>query len=232
MVLDRPDTGSQPTASEEHGGGGGDAGTFAVSPEALQRYEEAVFRVTLDGRIEPANPVAEEFAKRLPESDLTRLRSTAAASQTAGRALVDMVDVGEVGSQQNLQVTLVPLSDGRGTLVFIRDLTLDNSLRVALVDSRRRYKDFIEISTDFTWETNAAGQFAFVPPRGALGYTADALMALEPKSLVATKPATEDDVPFLSQRRIENEETWLRRNDGRTACVIISAMPLRSKGGE
>jgi PAS domain-containing protein len=104
MVLDRPDTGSQPTASEEHGGGGGDAGTFAVSPEALQRYEEAVFRVTLDGR---------------------------------------------------------------GTLVFIRDLTLDNSLRVALVDSRRRYKDFIEISADFTWETNAAGQFAFVPPRGA-----------------------------------------------------------------
>lgn len=235
MALSRDDAGGQPSATQEQGGDGGggaiNAGRLAVLPEALQRYEEAVFRVALDGKMEPANPVAEEFEARLPESDLARLRSTAAVSQSAGRALVDMVDVGKPGNQQNLQVTLVPLSDNRGTLMFVRDLTLDNSLRVALVDSRRRYKDFIEISTDFTWETGPAGRFAFVPPRGALGYTADALMALEPKSLVVTKSTTGDDVPFLAPRRIENEETWLRRSDGRTACVIISAMPLHAKDG-
>jgi diguanylate cyclase (GGDEF)-like protein/PAS domain S-box-containing protein len=234
MALSRTDTGSQPSAMKGRGGeggGGANAGRLAVLPEALQRYEEAVFRIAPDGIIEPANPVAKEFGARLPEADLARLRLTAAASQSAGRALVDMVDVGETGNQQNLQVTLVPLSDNRGTLLFVRDLTLDNSLRVALVDSRRRYKDFIEISTDFTWETGPAGRFAFVPPRGALGYTADALMALEPKSLVVTKSTTGDDVPFLTPRRIENEETWLRRSDGRTACVIISAMPLRAKDG-
>jgi hypothetical protein len=82
--------------------------------------------------------VAEEFKRRLPESDLARLKSAAGASQAAGRALVDMVDVGEADKQQNLQVTLVPLSEGQGTLMFVRDLTLDNSLLSALVDSRRR----------------------------------------------------------------------------------------------
>ncbi len=233
MAFTRPETGSEAPSPEGQGESRTQGtATFSVSPDALQRYEEAVFRVALDGRLEPANPVAEEFAKRLPESDLARLRSTASASQTAGRATVDMIDVGEPGNQQNLQITLVPLTDGRGTLVFLRDLTLDNSLRVALVDSRRRYKDFIEISTDFTWEVTAAGRFAFVPPRGALGYTADALMALEPESLIVNSAAKSEDVPFLTKRRIENEETWLRRSDGRTACVIISAMPLKSSEGE
>lgn len=205
MAFNHADAGSpagsavEPTEDRE-----ADVGPFPVSLEALQRYEEAVFRVALDGQLEPVNPVAKEFAERLPEVDLARLKSAAVASQTASRALVDMVDVGEPGRQQNLQVTLVPLSDNRGTLVFLRDLTLDNSLRVALVDSRRRYKDFVEISTDFTWETGADNRFAFVPPRGALGYTADALMALEPESLVVNKSALGGEVPFLTSRRIEN----------------------------
>lgn len=175
--------------------------------------------------------MAEEFKRRLPESDLARLKSAAGASQAAGRALVDMVDVGEADKQQNLQVTLVPLSEGQGTLMSVRDLTLDNSLRSALVDSRRRYKDFIEISTDFTWETGPDGNFAFVPPRGALGYSADALMSTDPKALIVSKGGTKEEPPFLTTRRIENEELWLRRSDRRSACVVISAMPLRSKDG-
>ena len=55
---------------------------------------------------------------------------------------------------------------------------------MALVDSRRRYKDFTEISTDFAWETGPDNRFTFVPPRGALGHSADALMALNPADLV------------------------------------------------
>jgi diguanylate cyclase (GGDEF)-like protein/PAS domain S-box-containing protein len=205
--------------------------SFEVSPAALERYEEPVFRVLPAGFIEPANPVALEFAARLAPDDMARLKAAADKSTTANRALVDMVDVGPEGKQQNLQVSLVPLRDNGGTLLFVRDLTLDNSLRLALVDSRRRYKDFIEISTDFAWETGGDERFAFVPPRGALGYTADGLMAMEPRQLlVADAPGAE--VPFLTKRRIENEELWLRRPDGRTACVIVSAMPLIARDGK
>jgi len=207
-----------------------DTDTFAVSPAALERYEEAVFRVTPGAGILPANPVAQEFAARLQPADMERLRAAADKALTANRALVDMVDVGAAEKQQNLQVTLVPLRDAGGVLLFVRDLTLDNSLRLALVDSRRRYKDFIEISTDFTWETGPDERFAFVPPRGALGYTADGLMAMDPRGLlVADAPAA--DVPFFTRRRVENEELWLRRPDGRAACVIVSAMPLIARDG-
>lgn len=205
--------------------------SFEVSPAALERYEEPVFRVLPAGFIEPANPVALEFASRLAPADIDRLKAAAAKSASSNRALVDMVDVGTEGKQQNLQVSLIPLRDGGGTLLFVRDLTLDNSLRLALVDSRRRYKDFIEISTDFAWETGADERFAFVPPRGALGYTADSLMATDPRALlVADAPGT--DVPFLAKRRVENEELWLRRPDGRAACVIVSAMPLIARDGK
>lgn len=204
--------------------------SFEVSPAALERYEEPVFRVLPNGGIEPANPVAEEFAARLTPEDMARLKAAADKSTKANRALVDMVDVGTDNKQQNLQVTLVPLRDNGGTLLFVRDLTLDNSLRLALVDSRRRYKDFIEISTDFAWETGPDERFAFVPPRGALGYTADGLMAMEPRALlVAETPGAE--IPFLTRRRVENEELWLRRPDGRAACVIVSAMPLIARDG-
>ncbi len=205
--------------------------SFEVSPAALERYEEPVFRVLPAGFIEPANPVALEFASRLAPADIDRLKAAAEKSSSMNRALVDMVDVGTEGKQQNLQVSLIPLRDGGGTLLFVRDLTLDNSLRLALVDSRRRYKDFIEISTDFAWETGPDERFAFVPPRGALGYTADSLMVTDPRALlVADAPGT--DVPFLARRRVENEELWLRRPDGRAACVIVSAMPLIARDGK
>ncbi|MBY0509464.1 MAG: diguanylate cyclase [Rhodospirillaceae bacterium] len=232
MALDR--AGSSPTSP--HAPGGPQAGTaprslpLGVSAAALQRYEEPVFCVTAEGRIEPANPVAAEFATRLLPEDIARLTAAAVKSKTADRALVDMVDVGRGDKSQNLQVTLVPLDEGQGTLLFVRDLTLDNSLRLALVDSRRRYKDFIDISTDFAWETGADRRFSFVPPRGALGYSADGLMAMEPVALMVTESSSGDS-PFLTRRRIENEEAWLRTSDGRSACVVVSAMPLVARDG-
>ena len=223
--------GSSPSPQTPPAGTAAGSAPLSVSTAALQRYEEPVFCVTLDGRIEPANPVATEFATRLSLEDTARLMAAAAKSKKGERALVDMVDVGCGDKLQNLQVTLVPLDEGRGTLLFVRDLTLDNSLRLALVDSRRRYKDFIDISTDFAWETGADQHFAFVPPRGALGYSADALMASEPLALMVTESAVVGEIPFLTRRRIENEETWLRTIDGRSACVVVSAMPLISRDG-
>ncbi len=227
MALDR--NGATPPASLASKP---NASPFVIAASAVQRYDEAVFCVAPDGAIEPSNPVAAELAANLSREDLSRLAGAAIDAKGLNHARVDMLDVGLGETQQNLQVTLMPLEGGRGTLVFVRDLTLDNSLRRALVDSRRRYKDFIEISTDFSWETSADGRFAFVPPRGALGHSADGLMAMDPAALVVAESAIGGEVPFLTQRRIENEESWLRYSDGRSACVVVSAMPLFSKDGQ
>ncbi|TAL02130.1 MAG: diguanylate cyclase [Rhodospirillaceae bacterium] len=207
------------------------ASVLNVSAAALQRYEEPVFRALRDGTLEAANPLAQTFMARLAPEDLEKLAAAARKSNGHDRAVVDMVDVGGGVDIQHLQVTLVPLAAGVGVLLFIRDLTLDNSLRTALVESRRRYKDFIDISTDFPWETNRNRSFVFVPPRGALGYTPDALIASDPSSLVVGDGILANDQPFLTTRRIENEEFWLKRADGRPACVMVSAMPLLDSRG-
>jgi diguanylate cyclase (GGDEF)-like protein/PAS domain S-box-containing protein len=201
-----------------------------VSAAALQRYEEPVFRALPDGSLEAANPLAQAFLTRLTSADVDKLTAAARKADGHDRAVVDMLDVGGGTTLQHLQITLVPLTGG-GVLLFVRDVTLDNALRTALVESRRRYKDFIDISADFPWETNRNRSFVFVPTRGALGYTPEALMSSDPGSLVAGDTLLNQDLPFLTTRRIENEEFWLKRADGGTACVMVSAMPVLDNNG-
>jgi len=200
-------------------------GVLNVSAAALQRYEEPVFRTLPDGSLEAANPLAQTFLTRLAPVDVDKLAAAARKADGHDRAVVDMLDVGTGTTLQHLQTTLVPLAGG-GVLLFVRDVTLDNALRTALVESRRRYKDFIDISSDFPWETNRNRRFVFVPTRGALGYTPEALIGFDPTALVAGDTLINQDLPFLTTRRIENEEFWLKRADGSTACVMVSAMPV------
>ena len=146
--------------------------------------------MTADNRIEPANPVASEFAERLSKDDMRNSPGDGGSQiQTAERAMVDLVDaVARATASRTCRSPSCRSMPAPASLLFVRDLTLDNSLRLALVDSRRRYKDFIEISTDFAWDTGP-GQPLLLRPRraGALGYSADALMATDPASLVISE---------------------------------------------
>ncbi|TAN51245.1 MAG: GGDEF domain-containing protein, partial [Rhodospirillales bacterium] len=116
-------------------------------------------------------------------------------------------------------------------MVFGRDVTLERNLRMALVESRQRYKDLVEISSDFSWETGLDGRFVFVTPRGALGYSADELVGRPPTDLLAE--GHEDEASLFSTRAaVEDSEMWMRRADGGQSCVLVSAAPLLGPAGE
>jgi hypothetical protein len=68
--------------------------------------------------------------------------------------------------------------------VLARREALDRNLREALVDSRRRYKDLVEVSSDFAWEIGADGAFVFVSPGGALGWQASDLVGQRPQDFL------------------------------------------------
>ena len=145
------------------------------------------------------------------------------------RALVDLMDVGENESVQHLQATFI-LVDGRASaFCFMRGLTLDYSLLRALVYSRRRYRDFVGISSDFTWETGADRRFSYVTPHGALGFSADDMLMIEPARPLAPESANAN--PFFTIDRLEHQESWPRRRDGQTACMVVSALPLIDVNG-
>ena len=201
-----------------------DRAATAISRAALQRHEEAVFEINRAGEINALNPLAAALKDRLAEVDQKKITALAQRTLDQERAIVDLIDVGTAESVQHLQVTLVPIQDRASSYCFVRDLTLDYSLRRALVDSRRRYRDFVEISSDFTWETGADRKFAYVTPHGALGYSADELLAMDPGMVVAPESAAAN--PFLTPERLEHQEIWLRRHDGQVACMVVSALPL------
>ncbi len=134
-----------------------------------------------------------------------------------------------------LDVTVVPILSGQGTpkrvLVLARDLTMERNLRSTLVESRQRYKDLVEISNDFSWEVDADGNFVFVSPQGALGFSAEELVDSPARDLVID-PDEITPFPFATHRRLENVEIWMTQKDGSTACMIISSLPLVKGEGE
>ncbi|MBL8807988.1 MAG: diguanylate cyclase [Rhodospirillales bacterium] len=141
-----------------------------------------------------------------------------------GASRLDTVVVPGTAAPVTLDVGLVPAGDG--VLVLARDVSLAANMRNALADSRRRYKDIVEISSDFAWETDAEGKFAFVSPQGALGWRADDLLGRHPSVFAIDPDDTSVADPFVTRKPIEQTEQWVRRADGQDACVQISAMPL------
>jgi PAS domain-containing protein len=79
------------------------------------------------------------------------------------------------GPDGPMEATFLPLAAGR-VLLLLRPLGFEKALRRSLVESRQRYKDLVEIASDFTWETDAEGCFSFVSPLGALDWSADELV--------------------------------------------------------
>ncbi|MDP4795968.1 MAG: PAS domain S-box protein, partial [Rhodospirillales bacterium] len=128
-----------------------------------------------------------------------------------------------------LEVTALPILDSNGAiekiLVLARDLTMERNLRSTLVESRQRYKDLVEISSDFSWEVDAQGKLIFVSPQGALGFKPDELVGRDVREFVIDA----DDYtpfPFTTTRKLDHVEMWMTNKDGTTACVVVSALPL------
>jgi diguanylate cyclase (GGDEF)-like protein/PAS domain S-box-containing protein len=171
----------------------------------------------------------DELTQRAGRSGLAAVVS---AAQDDGLGRADTIVIAADGAKFTFDVSMVPA--GAGALVLARDVSLAANLRQALSDSRQRFKDLVEISSDFAWETNADGIFTFVSPKGALGWTAADFVGRRASSFIAdalpdrdTKPST----PFTTRTLIDQAELWLQRVDGAPACVSISALPLIGPDG-
>ena len=126
------------------------------------------------------------------------------------------------------RLSLVGWGRRRATPKGDADAHLDQSLRAALVESRSRYKQLVELSSDFAFETDAEGRFTFVSPKGALGYAADELVGRSAAAL-ALDPA--DWVSLFAPRRpIIDAEIWVKTRAGEQALLLITAAPFGVDG--
>jgi len=105
-------------------------------------------------------------------------------------------------------------------------------LRDALLDSRQRWRDLVEMAADFAWETDADGRLTFVAPDPALGWPASELLGSQAEALLAAEDGGAAPFsPFRVQRQRRGVRAWLRRADGSLACMSFAGVPLIGPDG-
>jgi diguanylate cyclase (GGDEF)-like protein len=107
-------------------------------------------------------------------------------------------------------------------------LTAADPLRVALLDSRQRWRDLVTVSADFAYETDAWGRLIFVIPDPVLGWPAGSLVGQPAERLLADGGGFD---PFRVTAPVRHRRVWLRRGDGGVACLTIAAMPIADASG-
>ena len=136
-------------------------------------------------------------------------------------------------TERTLELTLTHIRaeapDGsEGVLVLGRDITGERNVINALVTSRQLYRDLVECSADFGWETDTNGVFSYVSPQGGFGYSARELSGAKSQELLVDSSAGN---AFNVDHRFRNVEVWLRRKDNSRACVVVSAVPIHDARG-
>ena len=133
----------------------------------------------------------------------------------------------------NLWIDATILSDDMGNVILLcRNATIDVNMRTALIDSRQRYKDLVEISSDFAWEADINGIFTFVSPRGAMGFPASTIVGAAALAFLFVPDTAQQEFAFESRHPVERSEIWMRDSEGNPVCLLASAKPLFTPDGQ
>ncbi len=204
---------------------GGHGAAVTLSETALATFPAPVLLATPSGRVSAANGAAGALAAAVAEGSVPGVAASVSRALTSNRSQIEVVMVPGPAGAMLYELNVLPLQDGNA-LVLAKDVTLESNLRSALVESRQRYKDLVEISSDFAWEVGPEGTFVFVSPKGALGHSAEHLVGHAPAEFIVDQPGVDGLLPFRSDRPVEEAEVWMRRADGRVACLLASSSPL------
>jgi diguanylate cyclase (GGDEF)-like protein/PAS domain S-box-containing protein len=194
-----------------------------------------VLHIDHDGKIDGVNNEGIGLARSLgtPETQqcATQLRQLANSAYATDKTEIQTLSWPEKDQTRWLEAMIVP-NETRGAFVIGRDSTLEVNMRLALMDSRQRFKDLVEISSDFAWETDMAGSFSFVSPIGALGFPAEKLIGTAARDLLFYSSSPPDNFVFEARDIVEGMELWLKNADGDAVCVLASAKPTCARDGE
>lgn len=154
----------------------------------------------------------------------------AASTRVMVNGVAAIVVLGD-GPDSPIEATLLPLSPTQA-LALLRPLDFEKALLRSLVESRQRYKDLIEIVSEFTWETDDQGCFTFISPLGALDWPASELVGRPVAEFLASAVETAEPPPvFRARSPTEDCDVWFRRADGATECLSVAAVPLVDAAG-
>lgn len=117
------------------------------------------------------------------------------------------------------------LSDGL-VLATLREATLEQNLRDALVESRQRYRDLVDMSSDFAWETDLDGAFVFVSHDQVLGHATKSMIGRRPADFLIDPQMDGMPLPFDQADPVDATEFWAIDAQGQPRCLMTVARPV------
>ena len=105
------------------------------------------------------------------------------------------------------------------------------TLREALLDSRKRWRDLVTLAADMAFETDDWGRFVFVAPDTAIGWPAATLLGQTAALLLADAGGASAFDPFHASEPVRRRRAWLKRPDGRSVCLSFSVAPILDEHG-
>ena len=118
----------------------------------------------------------------------------------------------------------------RATLVPLLAATPAEVLQGALIDSRQRWRELINLTADFAFETDEWGRFTLITPDPALDWAVGTLIG-QPAATVLAEAGEAAFDPFRVTAKVRHRHAWLKRGDGGTACLTFCAAPIRDAAG-
>lgn len=207
-----------------------DADVFTLDPKVMAEAEAPV--IVMDAKGVPlfANKNAEGFANGIRDGLFPEIYQLIRRALTTPGGVVELMTFEVQRGTATLELTALPTTKNQ-VMILPRDVSMDRNLREALIDSRQRYRDIVEVSSAFAWETDETGKFIFVSPRGALGYRADDIVGRFPGKFLLDTADQDSEHVFRSQKAVRDVPVWFRRSNGHDACLSVSSTPVYSREG-
>ena len=143
------------------------------------------------------------------------------------------------GSTRSIQLWGEASFDSNGDAVsmigVLQDVTEIDQTRAALVDSEARFRDFVDVASDWIWETDPDGHFRYMSDRisSVTGFSSSYYLGkswsdcmVQPTN--AALGAYESEV--AGQREFRDLVFRIETRDGREAWVALSGMPRYESG--
>ncbi|WP_430475240.1 sensor domain-containing diguanylate cyclase [Thalassospira lucentensis] len=207
-----------------------DASVFTLDPKVMAQAEAPVIVMDSHGVPLFANKNAVGFAKGIRDGLFPEIYQLIRRTLTTPGGVVEMMTFEVQRGTATLELTALPTGSNQ-VMILPRDVSMDRNLREALIDSRQRYRDIVEVSSAFAWETDETGKFVFVSPRGALGYRADDIVGRFPRHFLLDTVDQDSEHVFRSQKAVRDVPVWFRRSNGNDACLSVSSTPVYSREG-
>ncbi|MBL6931868.1 MAG: sensor domain-containing diguanylate cyclase [Rhodospirillales bacterium] len=202
----------------------------------LNGYPDAAMMVRGDGSVIAANEKGLGLKALFEHGEADPIPDMIQKAAVEKTVVVGPVLFKGIKGEILLEISVMPQVDPSGMtsgdlLVLSHDVTMERNLRSALVESRQRYKDLVEVSSDFAWEVDENETFCFVSPDGALGFLPDDIIGRHPKEFIIDAEQYQP-LPFLSDRALDNVEVWMKSSTRKDACVVVSCLPLSDENGK